>query len=243
MIRHKTQSELKKQEIPLNNFYSKIYRHYDLINSLITFGRDKHWRKRVARESITNKPGKILDLCCGTGVQTHMIHEVLNTDQEVTGFDLNEGMLKIAKSKPGDKKNIKFVKGDAADMPFADLTFDTVTISFGLRNLLYENRNSDKHLSEISRVLKEKGRLIILESSKPKNRIIRFFYRIYLHTMVRLTGGMISGDFKAYRYLGRSSGKFLQPEELQGILSEYGFLGFDVHKYFFGSVNLIIASK
>ncbi|MBN1119285.1 MAG: bifunctional demethylmenaquinone methyltransferase/2-methoxy-6-polyprenyl-1,4-benzoquinol methylase UbiE [Bacteroidales bacterium] len=229
----------------LNEFYSKIFKRYDLINRIFTLGMDQSWRKTTVKKCLSVENQKILDLCCGTGDLT--IELARNSQQSVaiTGYDFNSKMLEIAKLKAAKKniENLKFMQGDAAEMPFEDESFNSITVGFGFRNLTFDNPNKDKHIAETFRVLKKGGRFLILESAVPKNAFIRLFYKIYLYLFLIPIGGLLSGNPKAYWYLAHSSAGFYSVEEIQQMLHEKGFTGFESQNFFFGAANLIIAQK
>jgi demethylmenaquinone methyltransferase / 2-methoxy-6-polyprenyl-1,4-benzoquinol methylase len=230
---------------PLSNYYSRIYKRYDLINRLFTLGMDQSWRKEAVEKCLAADPKKILDLCCGTGDLSLKISSKSGGAVYVTGYDFNSKMLEIATTKTvrSGHKNVKFIEGTAANMPFSNDEFDCITIGFGFRNLTFKNPDSEKHLSEISRVLKQGGQLVIIESSIPPNKIIRLFYRIYLWFFLIPLGGLISGDWKAYRYLAHSSANFYSPEQVKSILLKKGLAIEFNRQYLFGSANLIVARK
>jgi len=230
---------------PLQEYYSRIYKSYDLVNSLFTFGLDKKWRKHTVQACLSTQPGQILDLCCGTGDLALGLAQAAAPGTTITGYDLNPDMLKIARQKAAGitGPGIDFIRGDVAAMPFADHEFDCITIGFGFRNLTWQNPGSEKHLSEMSRVLKPGGRLLILESADPENRIIGFFYRIYLRIILVPLGGLLSGDWRAYRYLAGSSAGFYGIASLQSMMNKHRLHLSPVRKYLFGSVNLLIAFK
>jgi demethylmenaquinone methyltransferase/2-methoxy-6-polyprenyl-1,4-benzoquinol methylase len=230
---------------PLSEFYSTIYKRYDLINRIFTFGYDQKWRKKVADICIESKPGSVLDLCCGTGDLALSLYQKSGGNIEVTGCDFNLKMLGEAerKAKRRKYKDIKFIQGDAAELPFSDFSFDCVTIGFGIRNLIFENPKSAKHLKEINRVLKENGRLVILESSIPENRFVRFFYNIYLNFILIPMGGFISGNWKAYKYLAHSSSNFFNFAYLKEIFEKEELVLASHQKFFFGASNIVVFSK
>jgi demethylmenaquinone methyltransferase/2-methoxy-6-polyprenyl-1,4-benzoquinol methylase len=234
-----------KKGFALNEFYSRIYKRYDLINRLFTFGLDQKWRKFTAKKCMAGYPSSILDLCCGTGDLVLNLCGQSNSNVVITGYDFNGKMLEVARRKIESKKirNTSFVQGDAANMPFADGTFDAITIGFGFRNLTFNNTNSSKHISEMFRVLKPGGNLYILESSVPQNWFIRFFYNLYLYLFLIPLGALLSGDGKAYWYLAHSSSKFYNTTEIGNLLAEYGFGHVSVKRFFFGAANLIVFSK
>jgi len=230
---------------PLQEYYSRIYSTYDLVNRLFTFGQDKKWRLETARSCLHGNPFRILDLCCGTGDLALEIARIADRRINITGYDLNDKMLEVARKKAGEKKirTVEFKTGDAGNMPFASQEFDRVTIGFGFRNLTWENPRRSKYLEEISRVLKTGGRLLILESAVPKNPLIGLFYRLYLTLVLIPLGGLLSGNWKAYRYLAGSSSGFYDITELHSMLLPYK-LNLRIEKtYLFGSVNLLIATK
>jgi demethylmenaquinone methyltransferase/2-methoxy-6-polyprenyl-1,4-benzoquinol methylase len=228
---------------PLDQYYSKIYRNYDLVNRLFTLGNDKKWRNQTAIECLKNNPIDIIDLCCGTGDICIVLSGKANSKIRITGFDLNQQMLEMARTKSKNILNIKFTQGDVADMPFNDESFDAMTIGFGFRNLTFENNKTEIHLKEMNRILRKGARLHILESSVPSNKLIRSFYKFYLSVILIPLGALISGNWKAYSYLARSSANFFNVQEVNEILMKYGFEVLKVKTFFFGASNLITAVK
>jgi demethylmenaquinone methyltransferase/2-methoxy-6-polyprenyl-1,4-benzoquinol methylase len=235
----------EKTNYPLKEYYSHIYKSYDLVNRVFTLGLDNRWRKDAANKCLSYDPGKIIDLCCGTGDVVVQLAESAKRKISVTGYDFNSEMLEYAKAKVL-KKNINgidFIQGDAANMPFEKDSFDCMTIAFGFRNLCYNNSQSEKHLHEMNRVLNKAGKLVILESGVPSSTIIKLFYRLYLHLFLIPLGGILSGNWKAYKYLAKSAENFYTIDELEILLKKFGFKLLYVKRYFLGAANLIIAEK
>jgi demethylmenaquinone methyltransferase/2-methoxy-6-polyprenyl-1,4-benzoquinol methylase len=216
-----------------------------MMNRLFTFGQDQKWRMKTAIRCLEFKPEKVLDLCCGTGDLAIAIKKRSGNETDVVGLDFNALMLEMACKKVLDKEigMIEFVQGDAASLPFSDESFDCVTIGFGFRNLTFRNTNSIQHLSEIHRVLRADGNLLILESSVPSNSFIGFFYSLYLKYILIPLGGLITGSWKAYNYLSRSSLNFFKQADLEKLLNENRFHIFTAIQFFFGAANLIVAKK
>jgi demethylmenaquinone methyltransferase/2-methoxy-6-polyprenyl-1,4-benzoquinol methylase len=229
----------------LDKFYSKIYKRYDLINKLFTFGLDRKWRRIMVEKSLENAPKTILDLCCGTGDITIALCKKAHADIAVTGYDFNAQMLDQAriKSEKQNLSSIHYIQGNAASLPFTESQFDTITISFGFRNLTFNNPNRDNHIAEMLRVLKPGGRLLILESGVPQNALVKVLYNLYLYLFLIPMGGVISGNLKAYWYLAHSSSKFYSVKELEQLLKEKGFSKFKYQSFFLGAANLFIAEK
>ncbi len=230
---------------PLDTFYSRIYKRYDLVNRLFTLGMDQPWRKYTANQCLRHHPAEVLDLCCGTGDLTMLLSGNNSRDISVTGFDLNTKMLERAKQKTNKKgyRNIRYIQGDISHLPFPEDSYDCITIGFGFRNLTYDNPNQSAHISEMFRVLKKGGRMFILESSVPENPLVRFFFRGYLNLVLIPVGFLFSGDKHAYQYLARSSAGFFSADQIARLLSGKGFVMEKGKKFFFGAANLIIACK
>jgi demethylmenaquinone methyltransferase/2-methoxy-6-polyprenyl-1,4-benzoquinol methylase len=230
---------------PLDAFYSRIYKRYDLINRLFTFGMDQSWRKEAAQWCLRYQPESVLDLCCGTGDLTILLAGNAETITSVTGFDRNTEMLKAARQKSARKNlhDIHYIQGDASQLPFADSSFDCITIGFGFRNLTYDNPNSSDYISEMHRVLKKGGKLFILESGIPENRLMRFFFTCYLYLVLIPIGFVLSDDPKAYRYLAQSSANFFRVDEVIRMLSEKGFANTARKFFFIGAASLIMEEK
>ena len=162
----------------------------------------------------------------------------------LTGYDFSAEMLEKAREKAAAAgAPIDFIEGNVAEMPFADNRFDTAGITFGIRNLIYENSNADRHLAEIHRVLRMNGRLVVLESSRPDNPVWRFINGIYLQFILPWLGGLISGNLKAYRYLAKSSKNYYSRKEMARILEQNGFRVIRSRPLFLGSVMLLVAEK
>ena len=230
---------------PLNEFYSRIYKRYDFINRLFTFGMDQSWRKEAVRQCLHYKPESVLDLCCGTGDLSILLAGIGDGKVSVTGFDRNTRMLEVARQKSQRKglHTLRYVQGDALQMPFAPDSFDAITIGFGFRNLTYDTPHSSSHIMEMHRVLKRGGMLFILESGVPENRWVRFIFKIYLTLVLIPIGFILSGDRKAYSYLAHSASNFFPAEEVYRMLSGKGFEITARKIFFLGAASLIAAKK
>ena len=235
-----------KPDKPLHQMFTAVPRRYDLINHVITFGFDKWWRGKAARECLTSHPRKLLDLCCGTGDLAITISQLSGKNAELTGLDFSRPMLEIANKKAAvsDKgKNISFVYGDVASLPFPDGYFDCVGISFAFRNLTYKNPLTSRYLAEIWRVLGDGGRYVIVESSQPKSKLIRKLFHLYLRWFVARVGHWLSGNKGAYTYLAESASRFFSSEEVEEMLLEVGFREVSYHPLLFGAVGIHVAVK
>lgn len=229
---------------PLHKMFTDVPPRYDLINRLFTWGMDGKWRRKAVHDCIANRPQRILDLCCGTGDLAVDIARAADNELDITGFDFSEPMLELARLKADAAgKRIKFINGDAAKLPFPDNYFDSVGISFATRNLTYKNPNASQHLAEVLRVLKPGGRFVSVESSQPRNGIIRGIDHFYLRAFVYRTGWWISGNRAAYNYLTSSASHYYSAEELKNLLLKTGFKDVTFRRLFFGASAIHVAIK
>jgi len=236
----------------LHSFYGDIHASYDRVNRIFTFGRDRSWRRQAARELLKSQPRRVLDLCTGTGdFLLEMARQADHSDKEIklTGFDFSSDMLEEARKKQNElqkrkrQAEIHFLEGDAGEMPFENGHFDSMGITFGIRNLVYENTKATVHLSEMNRVLRAGGELVVLESSKPASQLWRIFNDFYLRFILPYLGGLISGNLKAYQYLASSSKNYYTREEMGKILDVAGFDLIRSRSLFLGSVMLLVLQK
>ena len=194
--------------------FGAIARRYDLANHTLSWGTDFYWRKCAANIVASWQPGKIVDLATGTGDLALALQKKL-PDAEVTGVDFQPEMLELAKRK-GVRQTIL---ADVMKLPFADASFDCVTIAFGLRNM----ENWRGALAEMSRVLRRDGHLLVLEFSLPTRPIVRTIYRLYLHRCLPLLGSFLTRKKSAYDYLGDSIEEFPGGHAMIDLIEASGF--------------------
>lgn len=218
---------------------------YDLINRIITLGLDQQWRKKAIQTCLVSSPKHVLDLACGTGDLALGIAEKAKGKLEIVGLDYSQPMLDIAqrKAKQITKNKVTFVHGDASKLPFEDKHFDCVGISFAFRNLTYKNPLTKNVLAEVVRVLKPGGRFVIVESSQPELKVIRWLNHLYLRVFVVNVGFFLSGNKEAYRYLGESAAHFYTPKEVNELLIGSGFKEVSYRPLLFGASGLHVANK
>lgn len=205
----------------ISRMFDSISPAYDLMNRIMSFGRDDYWRRSAIKEIAGFRNGNILDIATGTGDMAFMIYDMLSPDS-VTGCDISEGMLQIARRKAvlaGLDGKISFCSGDCSALPFGDGVFDAATVAFGVRNF----KNLLLGLSEIHRVLKPGGKVSILELTVPENRIYRLGYNLYTKTVIPLLGRIIAKESRAYGYLGESIHAMPQGEKMLRLMECAGF--------------------
>lgn len=208
----------KKDQV--EKMFDRISCRYDLLNHLLSFRIDKLWRKRAIKRLGRYNPSTILDIATGTA-DFAIAASVLNPER-ITGIDLSEGMLSIGREKiekNGLTHLIELRKADSEALPFGNETFDAVIVGFGVRNF----EDPEAGLSEMHRVIRPGGVLIVLEFSKPRNKLFRWFYLIYFTGILPFLGKIISKDKRAYSYLHESVLEFPDGRDFTAILENAGF--------------------
>ncbi|TLP80951.1 bifunctional demethylmenaquinone methyltransferase/2-methoxy-6-polyprenyl-1,4-benzoquinol methylase UbiE [Maribacter sp. ACAM166] len=232
-------SELGKKE-QVTKMFDTISKNYDSLNRVISFGIDIKWRKKVVEILRKEQPDSILDIATGTG---DLAIALVNTGaKKIIGLDISPGMLAVGKEKVKDKNldnNIEMVVGDSENLVFDDNSFDAVTVSFGVRNF----ETLEIGMSEILRVLKPNGFLVILETSVPTKTPYKQGYKLYTKYILPLIGKLFSKDDSAYGYLSESASVFPYGENFNNILREIGFIDVTNKPQTFGVASIYIAKK
>ena len=206
----------------VQGIFSRIAGKYDSMNTILSFNLDKSWRKRTLQIAAPTAAERWLDVCCGTGKLTLEIRRSLDSDGEVTGLDFTAAMLAVARQAEKQAKlstPVNWQEADAMTMPFADATFDGVTIGFGLRNL----PDLDLGLREMRRVLKPGGRLVCLELSHPVWPIYRQGHQLFVNYAVPFIGNLSRRGERNYNWLTESLSRFPGAVELGERMKNIGF--------------------
>lgn len=226
-----TRASLDKRPADVAAMFDSTAERYDLLNTLMTAGQDRRWRRQVA-SSVAARPGeRILDLAAGTGTSSQVF---TGDGATCVACDFSLGMLQVGVGRRGQSRDgLTFVAGDALRLPFQDQTFDAVTISFGLRNVA----DTVVALREMRRVTRPGGRIVVCEVSHPRSRLLRFGHRLHLRHGLPLLG-KISSNPDSYRYLGESTLAWPDQPALAGILREAGWESVRWRDLSFGVVAL-----
>jgi demethylmenaquinone methyltransferase/2-methoxy-6-polyprenyl-1,4-benzoquinol methylase len=230
---------MKKKE-QVQQMFNNISGRYDFLNHFLSLGVDYCWRRKFAYQLSRYKPHHILDVATGTGDLAILI-STLETNQ-ITGIDIAGNMLSIAKRKVAQKQlqeRITFKEGDAEDIPFPDELFDAVTVAFGVRNF----EDLEKGLSEMRRVLKSGGVMMILEFSHPESFPWKQIYGFYSRHLIPVIGKMVSGNNRAYSYLPESVSAFPSGKDFLGILEKTGMKNVSLKSLTFGIATIYTAEK
>ena len=229
----------KKEQV--TQMFDTISGEYDGLNRMISLGLDQKWRDNVVQMIADTLPESILDIATGTGDLVIKMAQKTKAPRLV-GLDISSGMLEVGKLKVKEElldNRIEMVLGDSENLQFDDATFDAVTVSYGVRNF----ENLEKGLSEILRVLKPNGILVVLETSVPEKFPFKQGYYFYSNLIVPTLGKLFSKDRQAYRYLSDSASKFPYGERFNNILKKVGFRDIENHLQFHGASTIYKAIK
>ena len=231
---------VSKESKKIRGMFGAIANRYDLLNRSLSLGADQYWRWRVVRrlKHVFSNGSTALDLCTGTGDLAIQ----LARHGRVVGCDFTHGMLQRGHRKV-ERKNLdsrlRFVEGDALQLPFPEGRFSAVSIAFGLRNL----ESYRAGLKEMNRVLRPGGILAVLECSMPRLPLLRQLYLLYFKRLLPRLGRWVSGDPEAYSYLPASVDEFPSPEALAEMIEQCGFEAVEFARLTGGVAALHLARK
>lgn len=221
----------------VQKMFARIAGRYDLMNRLMTAGQDVRWRRRVIQLAQLPDNGRLLDIATGTG---DIAREALEQHPGITavGGDFTVEMMQVGKMDPS-RQSILWTAADTLALPFPDQIFDAVTSGFLMRNVI----NVPMAFHEQVRVLRPGGRIVVLESSPPKQNALRPFIRLHLNYIIPNMGGLITGDKDAYRYLPDSTQQFQDPDSLANIMRTAGLINVSYELFMFGTIAIHVGHK
>jgi demethylmenaquinone methyltransferase/2-methoxy-6-polyprenyl-1,4-benzoquinol methylase len=217
--------------------FARISKRYDLMNVLMSFGRDGAWRRFTVRKARPKPGGLALDVATGTGRIAQLI---ARQGTEAVGIDFSPQMMEQGRSDGvGADEPVYFAGADALSLPFDDNTFDCVTTGFAMRNVT----DIEGAFREMWRVVKPGGRIVCMEVGKPRLAVTRLFHKLYTSRIIPFVGKIVAGDSDAYTYLPSSMGKFPPPEELARIMRRAGIRNVAWKQLTFGAVAVHWGTK
>jgi demethylmenaquinone methyltransferase/2-methoxy-6-polyprenyl-1,4-benzoquinol methylase len=221
----------------VQGMFARIAGRYDLMNRLMTAGQDVRWRRYVIQQANLPAGGLLLDIATGTG---EIAQEGLNQqpDIQVIGGDFTMEMMMAGRHIP-QRRAIEWTVADTLSLPFPKDTFDAVTSGFLMRNVI----DVPGAFFEQLRVTKPGGRVVVLESSPPKDNLLRPFIRFHLNHIIPTLGRVVTGDGDAYRYLPASTQQFQNPESLAGIMRKEGLEAVEFKMFMFGTIAIHTGRK
>lgn len=211
----------KKQQV--SKMFDNIAQHYDFLNHFLSLGIDKIWRRKMISELQMLNPQLVLDVATGTGdVAINTIKQLKINDLHIVGLDISPQMLNVGINKihtEGLSDRIEMMVGDSENLPFDSNKFDAITVAYGVRNF----ENLERGLSEMQRVLKPNGKLVVLEFSKPHAFPFKQLFNFYFKNILPLIGKITSKDNRAYSYLYESVQVFPDGQDFLKVMERNGF--------------------
>jgi demethylmenaquinone methyltransferase/2-methoxy-6-polyprenyl-1,4-benzoquinol methylase len=231
---------VEKNKENVASMFDDIAPSYDFLNHFLSLNIDKGWRKKAVKILSSYTPKSILDVATGTGDLAIAMLKL--NPEKITGIDISKEMLEVGKKKIteiGKQQIIDLQQADAENIPFAENTFNAVTVAFGVRNF----EHLDKGIKEIYRVLAVNGVFLILEFSRPKNNFLGWLFKFYFGQILPLIGRLFSKNKVAYKYLFQTVQQFPSGDEMKNKLSSLGFKNVSAKTLSMGIATIYTASK
>lgn len=226
----------------VRDMFNSIARRYDIMNTLMSFGMDKSWRKFTVERSGLKPGGSGLDVCCGTGMLSMEQALAAGPNGRVTGLDFSENMLATAKENIRDFKyrhNITLIQGNAMELPFEDNSFDCATVGWGLRNV----PDISTAVKEMTRVVKPGGKVVSIDMGQPTAPVFKQFYWLFFEKIIPAMGKLTAGNKGAYEYLHNSAKVFPPQWELTRMFAQAGLADTVYHNLAGGAVAVVEGRK
>lgn len=225
----------------VEQMFDNIAPSYDKLNHRLSWNIDRKWRNTAIDQLVSLSPKTILDVATGTG-DFAILSAMKLQPQSLVGIDISDGMMDIGRRKVkerGLEGVVSFKKEDCLNLSFSENTFDAITVAFGIRNF----QDLDRGLQNMFRVLKQGGKVVIVELTTPVKFPMKQLYAVYRKTVLPLYGRLISKDTDAYNYLNKTIAAFPQGEKMQEILQKAGFCNVKFKRLTFGICTLYTAEK
>ena len=230
---------LQQRDLFIKHIFSTVAPYVDLLSSGFSLGFDHFWRMRAVSLSGIREGQRVLDVCTGTGELAVLLSQKVGPGGSVTGADFCEEMLSRARKKTAGRRNLSYILSDAKQLPFADNTFDAVTVSFGMRNI----PDTTYALDEIKRVLKPGGRFLCLELTRPRSGWFLALYEWYVFRVMPFVAEIVVKTAAPYLYLPRSINAFYPPDEFRRVIAGCGYSDVTIESMTMGIATIYRAVK
>ncbi|MCI0419737.1 MAG: ubiquinone/menaquinone biosynthesis methyltransferase [Acidobacteria bacterium] len=228
-----------KKQFYVNRMFATIAPRYDLVTSLLSYGQDQRWKRKLVAMAEVQPQHQVLDLACGTGDITYLLARQLGSGQ-ATGVDITPEMVELARRKqPSNETRVRFETGDICQLSFADASFERITAGYAVRNV----PDISRLLGEVFRLLKPGGRFLSLDFGKPEGHFYRWAYLGYLSATGSALGWLLHGDPDVYRYIAESIKHYPGQSGVQRLLEETGFVECGFITFLGGAIAMNWGSK
>jgi demethylmenaquinone methyltransferase/2-methoxy-6-polyprenyl-1,4-benzoquinol methylase len=224
------------KEAYVEGVFDAVAPHYDLANHLLSFGLDVLWRRRLVRESGLGAGARVLDIGCGTG---DLLLDFARRVPGIAGEGLDFSASMLARARAKDRFGLKWTRGSALELPYADASFDAAVSAWVLRSIT----DPDRFFSEAARTVRPGGKVLVLELTRPSSMAMRAAYAPVLDVYVPLVGRLLSGHPDGYRYLRDSIRNFPPPERTLERMGAAGLTRVRAHPLTFGTATLFVGEK
>ena len=233
--------EGEEKEAYVEGLFASIASRYDLLNTVMSFGRHRAWRRQAVALAGIETGSTVLDVATGTGDFALDLYRAVGPDGRVVGVDFCSLLLKLAGEnlRGVGVAHPTFLVANAERLPFADATFDCATIGFALRNVA----DVQNTIAEMARVVRSGGRVLSVEITGPDSRVVRPFWRLYFNRVVPVVGGLLGSAKEAYTYLPESVERFYTRQGLKELMKNCGLIDVWVKSFALGTVSLHVGTK
>jgi demethylmenaquinone methyltransferase/2-methoxy-6-polyprenyl-1,4-benzoquinol methylase len=223
-------TEGPEKAVRVRRMFERISGSYDLMNRLMTLGRDRYWRRYMVKKAALPRGGRLLDVGAGTG---DIALEALRRDPtlSVTAMDFSFRMMQVGRRRPAGQK-VFWCHADALQLPFPDATFDAVTSGYLVRNVIDVRQAFEEQM----RVVRPGGRVVCLDTSPVPFNALRPFILFHLKVIIPLLGSLVTRNRGAYTYLPESTQAFMAPDHLASIMSNVGLKDVSYRRFMFGTM-------
>lgn len=231
----------REKEAYVESLFSSIAPKYDLLNSVLSLTRHKAWRRFAVSRAGLGPGGRALDVCCGTGDFALELANVAGEGGRVVGLDFSLPMVELAREKARryGRGGVEFLVGNACSLPFERNSFDCATVGFGLRNVA----DVEAAVSEMARVVRPGGRVVNLEISKVRSRLLVWPWKLYFYALTPYTAAMFRAKRQAYEYLPNSVKTFMSREKMSAVFERCGLADVHYADLMFGAVCVHVGTK
>jgi demethylmenaquinone methyltransferase/2-methoxy-6-polyprenyl-1,4-benzoquinol methylase len=213
-------TSLAKKQVYVNQLFATIAPRYDLVTTLLSYGQDQRWKRKLVAMADVEPHHQVLDLACGTGDIAFLLARQLDSRGKATGVDITPGMVELARRKTSHEMRVHFETGDICQLRFADASFDRITAGYGVRNV----PDISRLLGEVFRVLKPSGRFLSLDFGRPEGRLYRRACLKYLSATGSALGWLLHRDRDVYRYIAESIKHYPGQNGVRKLMEEAGFV-------------------